>query len=439
MDILLTGIGGAAAWLCALLLIRFQRSALLFHSLIAGGLCAAAAWALWASGFSQLILPVSLLLFLLLTLAVDLERGGGHGDAALAFLAAQGAYSIFRFAARAFPAAWPGAGWVPALLLPAAFAAGMLAAGDRLPAPGWREFFSGPSGEAKALDVRAWHVYGVLAVPCALCSACAALMPALPPAAAVLLTAGLSALFWGAVLCLVLMIQYRRESVAALVERQYRDEMRSFMDVIRSQRHDYNFHVQTLARLIQAGNLPACEKYVEELVRDSAAMNALLPIKDPAISALIGNFRTLAAREGVELHLDIQDDLSRVVTNVYETNKVISNLLQNAIDETKSHRDKSYGIHLTTLKRGEFCVIQVANAFPADVASGEYISDIYRQGYTTKAGHDGVGLSSVKTLLERYRGVIYTQIDSGVICFTAKIPLRYAKKPEDTMARTEEE
>lgn len=59
--------------------------------------------------------------------------------------------------------------------------------------------------------------------------------------------------------------------------------------------------------------------------------------------------------------MDIQNDLARIATNVYETNKIISNLLQNAIDETVTHEDRCYGIWLTILKRGEYCVIRVSN------------------------------------------------------------------------------
>ena len=432
LEILFSGVGAAVAWMTALLLLKYQRAAVLFHALIVGGICAAAECVLRFSGLSRLSEPVFMGIFLVTTLAVALEKKEAHGNAILAFFTARGAYSIFRFgAAIGGYGIWASAG------LQTVF--GILAwrMKDSFPEENWREYFSGFSGHEKKLDVRIWHVYGITAVQCLLCSACAG---ALEPAGVrdgTLVMLVLCAVYWGALLSVSLLIEYRRETMAALIEQQYRSEMQSFMNIIRSQRHDYNFHVQTLARLLKTGNAGACERYVDELVKDSIAMNTLLPIKDPAISALINNFRTLAAREGLELHIDIRNDLSRVVTNVYETNKILSNLLQNAIDESRTHADKSWGIHLTILKRGEYCVIQVSNAFASDVSSGQYISDIYRHGYTTKPGHDGVGLSSVRTLLERYKGVIYTRIEEGTIRFTVKIPLRYSANQEDQMRREE--
>ena len=236
-----------------------------------------------------------------------------------------------------------------------------------------------------------------------------------------------SVIYWLTVIVLILMPAYAQKNTAVSAEQEYRAEMQSFMNVIRSQRHDYNFHVQTISGLIRQGKIDECLKYVNALEEDSAIMNAILPVKDPAIAALIHNFQIMAVREGIQLHIDIRYDLSQVVTNVYETNKIISNLLQNAIDETVTHEDKSYGIWLSILKRGEFCVIRVANEI-IELPTKEELGALYQQGYTTKKGHDGVGLSSLKTLVGKYRGVIYTEAENNVISFVARVPIDYTKE-----------
>ncbi len=431
-SIVIAGLGAAVAWMVALLLLKTPKTSIWFHALIVGGICAGAECVLYVTHHPELSEPVSLVIFLLMTLAVGLEKTGSHGNAILAFLTAKGAYSVFIFAARQGKL-----GTVLALILQLIFTIVAWKKHHSFPERDWRDYFVDSAGNQKKLNVRIWQVYGITALQCLICSACAAMFRLDSLLQVLVLASVLCVVFWGALLSVSVIVEYRRETVAALLEQQYRSEMQSFMNVIRSQRHDYNFHVQTLARLLRTGNAAACEKYVDELVKDSIAMNTLLPIKDPAISALINNFRTLAAREGIELHIDIQNDLSQVVTNVYETNKVISNLLQNAIDEVRSHEDKSYGIHLMVLKRGEYAVVHVTNAFQAPVTPGQYLGDIYKHGYTTKPGHDGIGLSSVKSLLERYRGVIFTQVENGTIRFTAKIPLRYSENKEDQMGREE--
>lgn len=49
---------------------------------------------------------------------------------------------------------------------------------------------------------------------------------------------------------------------------------------------------------------------------------------------------------------------------------------------------------------------------------------MYSPGYSTKTGHEGIGLSSIQNMLRRYRGVVYSRIDDDIIHCFAKIPLR---------------
>ncbi len=290
------------------------------------------------------------------------------------------------------------------------------------PLPDWRELLAAPTAEKDGFRCRTWYPDAFFLILC-LAVNIVALLPLAGWTAAAVRILGML-LYWSGVCLLILFINYRRASLAVTSEKEYREEMEKFMNVIRSQRHDYNFHVRTLAGLFRRGELDACRSYLDNLVEDTVEMNQVLPIQDVAISATIFSFRMLAAQEGITLHVDVQNDLSQIVTNVYETNKIISNLLQNAIDEVRTHDDKSYGIWLYILKRGHFCMIHTANQL-GDTAVDD---KVFRQGYTTKVGHDGVGLSSIKSLAERYHGAIYTRLEDGVIHFVAQIPLRYKAK-----------
>ena len=299
---------------------------------------------------------------------------------------------------------------------------------NHFPEQDWQDAFREDSQENK--NPRIQWMYLIPAGMCLLLSAaCLLLRPESILSVGLLLLLA-TAVYWLGVCLLVIINDYEKERTFLLAEQQYRGEMQSFLNVIRSQRHDYNFHVQTIAGLIRQNKMEDCLRYINALEEDVAIMNAVLPIRDPAISALIHNFRLMAVRQGTELHVDIHYDLSQIATNVYETNKIISNLLQNAIDEVSTHEDKSPGIDLVILKRGEYCVIRVSNKLK-DALSKDDLENIYKQGYTTKQGHDGVGLSSLKTLVGRYRGVIYTQIEGDEIQFIVRVPINYAKDPTE--------
>lgn len=435
------------AWITALSFIQCSRKEIIFHSIFASAIAALTELVLMKGQIPYKHEVLSLLFFLIYLIIIQIQTNCGYGNILMALFIGKGAeallYGGYTIAGAMFLADQAKENsimsaasiWIPAMSC-LIFAMLLWKCMYTFPERGWRSYFDKVVNEEKKYNFSWKHVYLILGAEFLffeigeLAFAGGRLTIAV---ACTVLVLGF-VLYWGMLWFVILLIDYRRENIAILAEKQYRNEMQSFMNVIRSQRHDYNFHVQTLAGMIHSGNMKECEKYIDELVQDSISMNMVLPVKDPAISAMINNFRMLAARESIELHMDIQNDLSHIVTNVYETNKIISNLLQNAIDETRNHQDKSYGIWLYILKRGEFVVIHVANEFQTETSNQEYVRDIYKQGYSTKKGHEGVGLSSIRSLAERYKGVVYTRVEEHIIHFIAKIPIRYEANEEDPFA-----
>ncbi len=412
----------AAAWLIACLFAGLPSKDTAVTSAAAGTVCAALAFLLPLTGAAS---DWSLLVFPLVAAAVPLRQERSLENRGLSLLLAAGTYALLSLLGR-MAQAFLSAGGALALscIWAAAFAAAAYALQEQFPPEDWQKYFDGKGQER--ITVRREYIWLVLGLMAGLEIA---LLYAAPVPGTVwqafVSTAASLALYWGALCGVCLMVAYRRERLTTLIDQNYRTEMQSFMSVIRSQRHDYNFHVQVLSGLINDGDIEECRRYLNNLVRDSADMNTILPIKDPAIAALVFSFRTMALEQGIELHVDIRNDLSCVVTSVYETNKVIGNLLQNAIDEVRTHEDKSFGIHLQILKRGENCVIRVSNKVrPEDASQGARFRDICRPGFSTKPGHEGIGLNTIQNMLRRYRGVVYFRTEDDIVHFVAKIPLK---------------
>ena len=412
------------AWMIGLCFVRVKTGRAVLFSLIVGALCGASLYTLCLIDACAWIEIVEIGIFMLAALAARFAMKLRWDEALLSWILALGAFAVMVVPRLMFEAigdnfngsaTWIGGGCVTL------FIGLLIAARKSFPEKDWQSAFD--KKEEQGLKLRRVYMY---ILPGSVCLVLWVAATALAQKHLYLVILE-CILYWLMVIILILMPAYAQKQTAVNAEQQYRSEMQSFLNVIRSQRHDYNFHVQTIAGLIRQGKVDECLKYVNALEEDSAIMNSILPIRDPAISALIHNFQIMAVREGIRLNIDIRYDLSQIATNVYETNKIISNLLQNAIDETVTHEDKSYGIWLSILKRGEFCVIRVANAI-LRAPSKEEIGKLYQQGYSTKKGHDGVGLSSLKTLVSKYHGVIYTEVEKDVISFVARVPIDYAKE-----------
>jgi len=207
----------------------------------------------------------------------------------------------------------------------------------------------------------------------------------------------------------------------ALMNTEYMNEMQSFLKTIRSQRHDFNFHVHVLDGLMQRKEYDKCQEYLSTLCADTEAVNSLIPISDMAIAALINNYREMCLKKRIPLEMDIQDDMSGIVCTVYEANKILGNLLQNAYDEASSQTGgkASYGIKLNIFKRGSMTTIRISNR----VNDVNKIVGMCEFGQSGKSGHDGIGLNNIMQTVGRWDGVFYWEIkDKDILSFVVKIP-----------------
>lgn len=224
----------------------------------------------------------------------------------------------------------------------------------------------------------------------------------------------------------VLLIFIRRlafsalEKIEALIDKQYQTELLNLMQIIRSQRHDFNFHMQALSGLIESKRYAECDAYIRQLTETTSVMNDLLPLKEPAVSAVINSFREMAAQKQIALDVSIYNDLALIPCSVYETNTVIGNLLQNAIDEMEKSNARKW-INLLILKRGGDLIIKVTN--PCSRTPEEF-RDVFKPGFSTKKSHEGIGLVTVQRIVSKYDGTIHPEFGSGNVSFVVRLGSR---------------
>ncbi len=231
-------------------------------------------------------------------------------------------------------------------------------------------------------------------------------------------------------LLLFLQDQIRQRLKAQFINRafsQWQRESRDYMNTIRSQRHDFNLHLHAISGLISSGEYAECGEYVRKLVSDAAAINDIMPVADAVVGSMLYNMREQARRNGSDITYDITYDMEDVVCNGFECNKIIGNLLQNAIDALTTPEDLACGIHACIFKRRGYTVITVENRFTGDKDS---IAKAFDAGYSTKSKHDGIGLSMVLKTVEQYAGRVYPEFEADKIRFVVSIPNRLSIKEE---------
>lgn len=211
---------------------------------------------------------------------------------------------------------------------------------------------------------------------------------------------------------------------------KWQQESRDYMNTIRSQRHDFNLHLHAVSGLINSGEYEQCGQYVQKLVSDANDVNDIMPVSDAVVGSMLYNMREEARRHGSDIIYHITYDMEDILCNGFECNKIIGNLLQNAIDALQSDEDRKYGIRLSIFKRGGNTVIISENRFVGDP---NRIARVFEPGYSTKRGHEGIGLSMVLRTAQRYGGRVYPEFEGNKIRFIVNIPNKVHLKGEEEL------
>ncbi len=241
------------------------------------------------------------------------------------------------------------------------------------------------------------------------------------PREAVCAAALLLALFPAAGAGIWLATQQRQMARREQTLTDWQRESREYMNTIRSQRHDFNLHIHALTGLIDSGDYDACRDYLHRMAAEAADVNDIMPVSDAVVGSMLYLMRQEARRKGTDITYKITYDMRDILCSGFECNKIIGNLLQNAIDAAVTPEDLAYGIHMAVFRRRGNTVITVENRFTGDKS---LILRAFEVGYSTKKRHEGIGLSMVQRTLEQYGGRIYPEFEGDCIRFVVNIPNR---------------
>lgn len=194
----------------------------------------------------------------------------------------------------------------------------------------------------------------------------------------------------------------------ALIKEQYHLMMRA-IDETRAARHDLRHHVTALAGLAQQGEMARITAYLEQLQgqMDLASQGAAL-CENPAVNSVaqhyLGRARELGAR--IEAALKIPEDVP------YEDRELcvlVGNLLENAVEAVAGIPQGQRFIRCHAVRQGEMLSLTVENSFGGELSQkeGKLVS-------RKRGNQPGVGLQSVKAIVDKYHGELRLNHENGV-------------------------
>ncbi len=212
--------------------------------------------------------------------------------------------------------------------------------------------------------------------------------------------------------------RHREELIRQETEKMLSQEMKAFQLKQRVQRHDFHIHLMALSGLLQEKKYTECQNYLSRMITQAREVNQILPLDDPAVSAMLNQEIQDAKDHGVKISCEIHDDLSKIPLDAYEINQILGNLIRNAVEAVEVLDNQQKEVSVTILHRRAHVIFRVENPVDRPVTT-----PLFTYGYSGKEGHSGIGLNGVKAIVKKYKGSIFPEQEEGLFRMVVTIPM----------------
>lgn len=210
-------------------------------------------------------------------------------------------------------------------------------------------------------------------------------------------------------------IKQEREQMALQIRMQkehYRQTTKQ-MESIRIMHHDIRHHLTKLSLLLSEGKYAESLHYLESLSRNTDKAAPLSFCRLYEVDVLLRYYFTLAEKDRITVYIqaDVPDSLGVAEDDL---SVIIGNLFENALEASRKIPVGNRSISFVLLHKNGTLIIKVSNYF-----SGNLISS--GDGYYSAGnpGRKGLGIPSVKAMVEKYDGNVWidTEGDGDIRMF----------------------
>lgn len=197
---------------------------------------------------------------------------------------------------------------------------------------------------------------------------------------------------------------------------------------LRAQRHDFLNHLQVVYSLIEMEEYQEAGDYIEKIYGDMQSVSKALRTDSPAINALLRAKLAECESAGILTEVDTAGSWKELSMPTWEFCRILSNLIDNAMDALEGTANSSLRIMLREDTHG--FAFSVANNGP--VIPAESMRRIFEPGVSSHGEGRGMGLYIVRSTLEKYGGEIHVTSEEGRTIFSGLAPHRKANNGKET-------
>ena len=203
---------------------------------------------------------------------------------------------------------------------------------------------------------------------------------------------------------------YQRE----LIETHYR-EVDNMYRQIRSWRHDYRNHIQTMKAYAASGDLDAIRRYLDLLDEDLTTVDTVIKTGNPMTDAILNSKISLARSKDIQVIADAHVPV-RLKSSEIDLCCILGNLFDNAIEASIQLPREQRCIRVYMDMKNTQLYISFTN-----FTAGKKLPKEGSRFRSTKGEGHGFGLVRIDAIVERLEGYISRNSEDGA--FTTGILL----------------
>ena len=217
----------------------------------------------------------------------------------------------------------------------------------------------------------------------------------------------------------------------ALLDLQdYTHNLETMYNSLRSFKHDYMNILLSMSGYIENGDLDGLKQFFETRIfptknlidQGDYKLNQLGNIGVLEIKSLLSAKMIYAHEAGIDVTIDIPDRVDRFPADTVDLARILGIFLDNAIEASLETEQPQMGLNIIRNNAG--VAIIITNRYEDH---GVALHQLKQKGFSTKAGHQGIGLSNVQKMIRLYDNVLLeTTMQRG--CFVQHMELADRKE-----------
>ena len=210
----------------------------------------------------------------------------------------------------------------------------------------------------------------------------------------------------------------------------YTRNLEAMYNSLRSFKHDYVNILLSLSGYIEDGDMDRLKDFFESkifptknlITGEDYKLNQLSNISVLEIKSLLSAKMIYAHESGIDITIDIPDKVESFLIDTVDLARILGIFLDNAIEATLETEQPQIGLNIIQNKTGVSIII--SNRFRYN---GKMLHKLKQKGFSTKIGHQGIGLWNAQKIISSYDNVL---LETTMKCdyFTQHIELTDRKE-----------